>query len=111
MAPRGLARFLCRAFQKVLAFSLLVSVVLLLLYGLGNFQGFLDATQYLLLDLANLGLWIAFASSLVVLALLVVNGILERRFALVRFLGTLLAAGISGALVGLLEFLAAWVVR
>ena len=111
MTSRGLWAFLCTAFQRVLTVSFLVSLALLLLYVLGNYQGFLDTTQYLLLDAAGITLWVAVSSGALVTVLLVVNAFVEKRFPVLRFLGTLLAALTAGALVTALEFLTAWVVR
>ena len=111
MASRGVSAFLCTWFQRVLTVSFLVSLALLLLYGLGNAQGFLDATQYLLLDAASITLWVSFLSGALVVVLLSVNAFVERRFPVLRFLGTLLAAALSGVLVAALEFLTAWFAR
>lgn len=101
--------FLADALQKVLAFSLLYSLCLVLLYALGNYQGFLDSSQLLLLDLVSLSLWAACSTSAGVLLLLLVNAARGRGFGWLRFLTTLFALGLSVALVALLEFLAAWI--
>jgi hypothetical protein len=108
MAPRGLLSFLCVAFQRVLSVSLLVSLALVGLYVVGNFQGFLDTTQQLLLDAARLALWVSCLGAALVVLLLLLTGLAERRLRVVRMVLALLAAGLSGALVLLLEFLAAW---
>ena len=108
MRQRGTARFLRRTFQKALAFSLLFSLALILLYALGNYQGFLDATQFLLLEMTGVTLWAACLSSVGALVMLVVTGVSTRRFAWFQFVAALLAFGLSGALVAMLQFLTAW---
>jgi hypothetical protein len=100
---------LAAALQKALAFSLLLSLCLLLLYALGNYQGFLDSTQFLLLDIVGLSLWAACLSSAAVLVLLVANGARRRGFGWLRFFATVVALGLSAALAVSLEFLAAWI--
>lgn len=108
MRSASLTEFLASFLQKALAFSLLFSLSLILLYALGNFQGFLDASQLLLLDLVSVSLWASCLCAASVLPLLVVNGLRGQRFAWLRFVATLLALALSSALVAGLGFLTAW---
>jgi hypothetical protein len=105
----GVADFLSLWLRRALAFSALFSLVLLLLYGLGNSQSFLDRTQLLLIDMVSVSLWAACLFAGAVLVLLVITGIQSRRFAWLRFLATLAALAICGLLVGVLQFLTAWI--
>jgi len=109
MRRAGVLDFVATALQKGLAFSLSSSFALLLLYALGNYQGFLDESQLMILDLVSVSLWAACLCGAGVLVLLVVNGIRRRRFALVRFLLTVVAVGAAATLVAVLEFLVAWI--
>jgi hypothetical protein len=109
MRRAGVTEFLASSLQKVLAFSLLFSLSLVLLYALGNYQGFLDSSQLLLLDMVSVSLWASCLCAAAVLLLLVVNGIRQRRFGWLRFLATLLALAFSSALVAGLGFLTAWI--
>ena len=109
MRRAGVREFLASSLQKALAFSLLLSLSLLLLYALGNYQDFLDSSQLLLLDIVSVSLWASCLSAACVLPLLVVNGIRRRRFGWLRFLATLLALALSSALVAGLGFLTAWI--
>jgi len=109
MRRLGIAEFLNLWFRRALAFSLLYSLVLLLLYALGNYQGFLDTSQLLLLHMVSVSLWAACLAGAFVLVLLVITGILNRRFAWLRFIGTLFALTASAVLVAFLQFLTAWI--
>jgi hypothetical protein len=105
----GVAEFLSLWVRRVLAFSALFSLVLLLLYALGNSQSFLDRTQILLLDMVSVTLWAACLSAAAVLVLLVVTGVQRRRFAWLRFLVTIAILGACAVLVAVLQFITAWI--
>lgn len=108
MARAGMTDFLSLWSRRALAFSLFLSAVFLLLYAIGNYQGFLDSSQSMLLDLAGVSLWACCLAALCVLALLVITGVRSRRFPWLRLFGTVLALAASAGLVVLLQFLAVW---
>jgi hypothetical protein len=111
MESTSLPAFLRAAAAKAHGAAFLVSTSLFLLYILGNVQGFLDATQYFLLDAAGITLWVSFVSGVAHIVLRIASGIADRRFRLLGFLVTLLTAALSGALAAVVSFLNAMVGR
>ena len=93
---------------RLLAFSFLLSLLLVFLWLAGNAQGFLDGTQAAILAFLRWTLIVEIAAGAWTAGLLVARTVRERRLFPVRFVlaAVSLAAGI--ALLASLGFLQAW---
>lgn len=99
---RGLYSLISRA----TVFFLVLALIILALYFLGNFQEFLDTTQIFLLHLLELCLLVEVVSGLFHILLLFL--VPETRHRLLRLVLSFTAVMISYALLLLFKFLSAW---
>ena len=71
---------LARIIQKGMVFCMMISLLLLMLYFVGNYQEFLDSSQFLLLELLTVTLSLAVLFGLYLCTAMVIEALLGGRF-------------------------------
>ena len=93
---------------RLLAFSFLLSLLLVFLWLAGNAQGFLDGTQAAILAFLRWTLIVEIAAGAWTSGLLVARTVRERRLFPVRFVLAAVSLAAGTALLASLGFLQAW---
>jgi hypothetical protein len=93
---------------RAVVFFFLLSALLVFFYMLGNYQGFLDSTQDLLLTLLRISLSLELVTGVWLAGLLICRTITEHRFLIVRWLLLLISLGVCGALLAALRMVQQW---
>jgi hypothetical protein len=93
---------------RAVVFFFIVSILCLFLYALGNYQDFLDSTQFFLLMCLRLSLGLEMITGAWLAAFLVYRGIRERRLFVVRWILLLLSFSLSAVLLAALRVVQEW---
>ncbi len=93
---------------RAVVFFFLLSVILFFFYLLGNYQDFLDSTQYFLLAMLRLSLALEVASGAYLAVFLVRSCVNNRRPYVVRWILLVLSMSASGGLLLALQYIRAW---
>ena len=93
---------------RAVVFFFLVSLLLLLLYVLGNYQDFLDSTQLFLLASLRVSLSLEIVTGVWLAGFLVYRNVSERRPFVVRWILLALAFSISAVLLAALRLVQQW---
>jgi hypothetical protein len=93
---------------RAVVFCFLLSALLFFFYMLGNYQGFLDSTQVLLLSLLRISLTFELVTGAWLAILLVCRAITERRLLIVRWVLLILSLVLCGALLAALRMVQQW---
>ncbi len=95
--------------KRINLFLFLEILMMTLLYILGNFQGFLDSTQILILEIFKTGSIIFIISACYQLILIVVSAFIKRKFDIAAFFLSIIGAAVVAALLLLSEFIVTWI--
>jgi Ca2+/Na+ antiporter len=93
---------------RAAVFFFLSSLLLLFFYLLGNYQDFLDSTQFFILSILQGALILQLVCGFSLVVIIIARTITERRVFSLRFVFLLLSMAVSGALLFALRFLQSW---
>jgi len=93
---------------RAVVFFFVLSVILFFFYLLGNYQDFLDSTQFFLLSMLRLALALELASGAYLAVFLVRSCVHQRRPFVLRWILLVLSMTTCGGLLLVLQFIRAW---